>query len=122
MVITPRKQQGASPVVLLIILAIIGIGVYIGMQYIPQKMERGAIDTIMSNIEQDHADTPFSSKNEIESQIGNKLNIEGMNDMYNAFTVIEEDGGFVITAKYDRELNLIYTKKPVPYEKILILK
>ena len=92
------------------------------MQYIPQKMERGAIDTIMSNIEQDHAGTPFSSKNEIESQIGNKLNIEGMNDMYNAFTVIEVDGGFVITAKYDRELNLIYTKKPVPYEKILILK
>ena len=122
MVITPRKQQGASPVVLLIILAIIGIGVYIGMQYIPQKMERGAIDTIMSNIEKDHASTPYSSKKEIESQIGNKLNIEGMNDMYNVFTVTEEDDGFVVKAKYDRELNLIYTKKPVPYEKILILK
>ena len=122
MVITPRKQQGASPVVLLIILAIIGIGVYIGMQYIPQKMERGSIDTIMSNIEKDHASTPYSSKKEIESQIGNKLNIEGMNDMYNVFTVTEEDDGFVVKAKYDRELNLIYTKKPVPYEKILILK
>jgi len=122
MTITPRKQQGASAVVLLIILAIIGIGVFIGMQYIPQKMERGTIDTIMSNIEKNHASTPFSSKQEIESQIANKLNIEGMNDMYNTFTVTEEDDGFVIKAKYDRELNLIYTKKPVPYEKTLILK
>lgn len=122
MTITPRKQQGASAVVLLIILAIIGIGVFIGMQYIPQKMERGTIDTIMSNIEKNHASTPFSSKQEIESQIANKLNIEGMNDMYNAFTVTEEDDGFVIKATYDRELNLIYTKKPVPYEKSLILK
>lgn len=122
MSITPRKQQGASAVVLLIILAIIGIGVFIGMQYIPQKMERGTIDTIMSNIEKNHASTPFSSKQEIESQIANKLNIEGMNDMYNAFTVTEEDDGFVIKATYDRELNLIYTKKPVPYEKSLILK
>ena len=122
MSITPRKQQGASPVVLLIILAIIGIGVFIGMQYIPQKMERGAIDTIMSNIEKNHASTPFSSKQEIESQIANKLNIEGMNDMYNTFSVTEEDDSFVIKAKYDRELNLIYTKKPVPYEKTLILK
>lgn len=122
MTITPRKQQGASAVVLLIILAIIGIGVFIGMQYIPQKMERGAVDTIMSDIEKNHASTPFSSKQEIESQIANKLNIEGMNDMYNAFTVAEEDDGFVIKATYDRELNLIYTKKPVPYEKTLILK
>ena len=122
MAITPRKQQGASPVVLLIILVIIGIGVFIGIQYIPQKMERGAIDTLMSNIEKDHASTPFSSKKEIESQIANKLNIEGMDDMFKTITVTEEDDGFVIKAKYDRELNLIYTKKPVPYDKTIILK
>ena len=121
MSITPRKQQGASPVVLLIILAIIGIGVFIGMQYIPQKMERGTIDTIMSNIEKNHASTPFSSKQEIESQIANKLNIEGMNDMFEIFTVKQENDSFVIKAKYERELNLIYTKKPVLYERILIL-
>ena len=122
MVITPRKQQGASPVVLLIILAIIGIGVFIGMQYIPQKMERGAVDTLMSNIEKNHASTPFASKQEIDSQIANKLNIEGMNDMLNTFTVTEENDGYVVTAKYQRELNLIYTTKPVLYEKTLILK
>ena len=122
MSITPSKQQGASPIVLLIILAIIGFGVFIGMQYIPQKMERGAVDTLMSNIEKNHANTPFGSKQEIESQIANKLNIEGMNDMLNTFTVTEENDGYVVTAKYQRELNLIYTTKPVLYEKTLILK
>lgn len=122
MAISPGKQQGASPIVLLIILAIIGVGVYIGMQYIPQKMERGAVDTLMSNIEKNHASTPFGSKQEIESQIANKLNIEGMNDMLNTFTVTEENDGYVVTAKYKRELNLIYTTKPVLYEKTLILK
>ena len=119
---TTKKQQGASPVVLLIILAIIGVGVFIGIQYIPQKMERGSVDTILSNIEKDHVSTPFSSKQEIESQIANKLNIEGMNDMLDNFTVKEEENGFVIKAKYDRELNLIYTKKPVTYEKTIILQ
>ena len=119
---TTKKQQGASPVVLLIILAIIGVGVFIGIQYIPQIMERGSVDTILCNIEKDHASTPFSSKQEIESLIAKKLYIEGMNDMLDNFTVKEEENGFVIKAKYDRELNLIYTKKPVTYEKTIILQ
>ena len=82
-----RQQKGASAIVLLIILAIIGIGVFIGMQYIPQKMESGSVDTLLNNIEKDNESTPFTSKQEIESQIANKLNIEGMNDMFEIFTV-----------------------------------
>jgi len=121
MTITARKQQGASPVILLIILAIIGIGVFIGIQYIPQKMERGAVDTLMTNIEKNHASTPFNSKNEIESQIANKLNIEGMNDMLNTFTVTEVEGGYDVNATYERELNLIYTKKPIVYNRTITL-
>ena len=45
-----------------------------------------------------------------------------MNDMLNSFTVTEEDDGFVINAKYQRELNLLYTKKPVTYNNTLVLR
>ena len=119
---TRRQQKGASAIVLLIILAFIGVGVFIGIQYIPQKMERGSVDTLLNNIEKDNESTPFTSKQEIESQIASKLNIEGMNDMLSIFTITEENDAFVIKAKYQRDLNLIYSKKPVSYERTVILK
>jgi len=43
-------QRGASTIGLIIILAVIGVGAYIGLQYIPQFIECGTVDTILSNI------------------------------------------------------------------------
>jgi hypothetical protein len=119
---TPRQQQGASIIVALIILAIIGIGVFFGLQYIPQSMESGKVDKILSNVEKDHGDSRFKNTREIESRISNQLNIDEMNDMMSNIKVTEEGEGFVIKVYYERELNLIYETKIKPYEKVLILK
>lgn len=119
---SPKKQLGASPVVTIIILAIIGVGVFFGLQYIPQSMESGTVDKILSNVEKDHEETPFKSINEIESRISNQLNINEMNDMLPNIKITEEGEGFVIKVNYERELNLIYEKQMKPYEKILILE
>jgi len=119
---SPKKQLGASPVVTIIILAIIGVGVFFGLQYIPQSMESGTVDKILSNVEKDHEETPFKSINEIESRISNQLNINEMNDMMANIKITEEGEGFVIKVNYERELNLIYEKQMKPYEKILILE
>ena len=117
-----RQQLGASPVGIIIILAIIGVGVFFGLQYIPQSMESGTVDKILSNVEKEHEETPFKSTNEIESRISNQLNINEMNDMLPNVKITEEGEGFVIKVNYERELNLIYEKQMKPYEKILILE
>lgn len=122
MTTSPRQQLGASPVGIIIILAIIGVGVFFGLQYIPQSMESGTVDKILSNVEKEHEETPFKSTNEIESRISNQLNINEMNDMLPNVKITEEGEGFVIKVNYERELNLIYEKQMKPYEKILILE
>lgn len=119
---SPRQQLGASPIAILIVLVIIGVGVFFGLQYVPQSMESGTVDKILSNVEKEHEESPFKNTNEIESRISNQLNINEMNDMMANVKITEEGEGFVIKVNYERELNLIYEKKMKPYEKILILQ
>jgi hypothetical protein len=38
------KQKGASAIVLVIVLAIFGFAVYVGLQYIPQRIESGTVE------------------------------------------------------------------------------
>ena len=116
-----HRQRGASPIVVIIVLALVGIGVYIGFQYIPIKMEAGRLDTILDNIEQDHAQTALRSKQDIESRLASKLNINNMDDMMSVFTVIPEGNGFTIKARLEREMNLIYEKRPMVYDRTVTL-
>lgn len=117
----PGKQQGGSLIVTIIILAILGIGVFIGLQYMPQYMESGSVDKVLDNIELDHQDAAFTSTNEIKQRIANKFNINDMNDMMQNVTVKEIDGGYEVNVKYERELNLIYEKKPMDYDRTITL-
>ena len=119
---TREKQQGASAIVILITLAVIGIGIFLGLQYIPQRIEAGTMDKLLSTIESEHAESPFRSKHDIESRIANQLNINEMNEMMGNFKVTEDGQRFVIKVNYDRELNLIYEKKIMPYEKTIVLE
>ena len=115
-------QQGVSAIVLLIVLAIIGVGVYVGFQYIPQQIESGKLDSILANIEKTHEEKPFGSRQELDSAIDRQLEVNEMNDMKSAFTVTQEGRSHKIKVHYERELNLLYEKRPMVYEKILILE
>ena len=117
-----RTQRGASAITLIIILAIIGAGTYIGLQYIPQYIECGTVDSILSNIEKAHAKTPVTSVKNIRSMIDKQLNMNSMDDMQDNFTVTQVDETYIVKVSYERELNLIYEKKPMKHEKSLTLK
>ena len=52
------RQQGSSLFSIIIIMALIGAGVYIGLQYIPQLIESGTVDRILSDIKKAHASKP----------------------------------------------------------------
>ena len=119
---TRKQQQGASTIVVIIILALIGVGVYIGLQYIPQYIETGTVDTILDNLETKHGETPFSSVHDIHKAIDRQLNINQMEDLRDNFTVMERGDSYVVTVNYERELNLIYEKRTILTSKSLTLK
>ena len=117
-----KTQRGASAIGLIIILAIIGAGAYIGFQYIPQYIERSTVDSILSNIELADKSRPVDSVKAVWDIIDKQLDMNQMDDLRNSFTVKQDGDMYIIEVRYERELNLIYTKKPMKYEKSITLR
>jgi hypothetical protein len=117
----PAKQKGASAIVTIIILALLGYGAYVGIQYVPIAIEDKSISSILSTIETTNKTDPVSSPQELKDRVVKALQINEMNDMTDAFTVKKIKEKIVIKFNYDRELNLIYETKQIHYEQTLSL-
>jgi hypothetical protein len=117
----PGKQKGASLIGTIIILAALGYGGYLGIQYVPQVIESKSIDSILDNMETAQRSDPVTSKQAATIKVTKLLQINGMNDMTDNFTVERHGDKFTITFSYDRELNLGYKIKPIHYEKSVTL-
>jgi hypothetical protein len=76
-----RTQKGGSVVSLIITLIVVGIGAYIAIQVIPQRIEAGTMDNILDEIKRDHQLHPVNNMNQIQSSIEKQLNVNEMNDM-----------------------------------------
>lgn len=118
----PAKQKGASAIVTVIVLALLAYGVYLGIQYVPQAIESRGIDSILTTIDKDHRMEPLRSEGEVKNKLVKMLQVNEMNDMAKNVKVKQIAGTITITVKYERELNLGYKVKPMPYEKTLVLK
>ena len=117
-----RKQIGNSVFSLIVTLAVIAIGAYIGVQYIPQRLEFSTVESVLENIRQDHLVRRVASMQELQRSIDNQLNINEMNDLKRYFKVTNDGGMYVIRVSYERDLNLIYTTKQIRYDRSLSLK
>jgi len=117
-----KTQQGISATGFIIILAILGAGVYIGLQYIPQYIECGTVDSILENLEKTNKETPFSSEKGIRDMIGKQLEMNQMDDLRDSFKVTQDGEMYIVKVSYERELNLIYKRKPMKYEKVIPLR
>ena len=117
----PAQQRGASAIGTIIMLAILGYGVFIGFQYVPQAIESRSIDSILQTVDSANKSGSINSVQAAQERVVSLLQVNEMNDMTDDFTVTEQDGGINITFSYDRELNLIYKIQPMPYKKIMIL-
>ena len=111
------KQKGASAIVFIIVLAIFGFAVYVGIQYIPQRIESGTVDSILDSIVENHKTTPVQNVSEILGTITRLLNVNQMDDMKENFKVSKYRGTYNIKVSYERELNLGYETKTIKYEK-----
>ena len=117
----PNQQKGTSAIFTLILLVVLGYAVYIGIQYVPQAVESKSIDSILTKVKTEHKTNPVTDEREAESRVIKLLQINEMNDMTKSFSVKRLSGKTTITFKYDRELNLIFKKYPMHYEKSLAL-
>ena len=117
-----RKQKGASAIGLIIVLAVFAYAVYVGLQYIPQRIESGTVDSILDSIVQNHQTTPIQNTSEILSAINRQLSVNQMNDMKDNFHVSKYRGTYIIKVSYERELNLGYEIKKIQYEKARTLE
>ena len=117
----PKKQQGISAIGLIIILAIIAAGTYIGLQYIPRYIEAGTVDSILANLEKAHEETPFGNAADITKMINKQLTLNQMDDLRDSFRVMQDSESFTVRVNYERELDLVYRKQPMPYDRTLTL-
>jgi len=117
-----QRQRGASGIGLIIILAIVAYGVYVGLQYVPQYIESATVGTVLDNVAAQHREEPFHDAGTVQAAIEKQLYINERNDLKDSFTVVPSRGAYLVTVRYERELDLLFKKKLMPYEKTLTLK
>ena len=118
----PNRQRGASIIVTIIILAVLGFAVFVGLQYVPQMIESKSIDSILDSMEDSQKTDPVTDVASARMRLVKLLQVNEMNDMTEGFTVKERDHRITIVFSYERELNLVYKVHPMHYEKTLSLK
>lgn len=114
-------QRGMSVIGLVITLLIIGYGSYIAIQYVPQLIESQSVNSILDSIQKDHRAAPVESAAEIRGDWDRLLNVNEMNDLKDIIEISNYRGAYTITIAYDRELDLLFKKKTIHYEKKVTL-
>lgn len=117
----PARQTGASVIGTVIILVILGYAAYIAIQYVPQLIESKSVDSILRSVDDQQKTDPANSVEDAKAAVIRQLQINEMNDMTDSFTVKQHDGAITIEFSYDRELNLVYKRQPMHYQKTLKL-
>lgn len=117
----PGRQKGASIIGTIITVAVLGYGVYIGIQYVPQAIESNSISSILSSMKDSQISDPVTSNQAASAKVIKLLQINEMNDMTDSFVVERRDDKIVVRFSYDRELNLGYKIQPIHYEKSVSL-
>lgn len=116
-----KRQDGASAIGIILILAIIGVGAYIGFQYIPLFIETGTVDSVLTRIEETNEKKPFSSARQIRDLIDKQLGMNQMDELAEAFSVTKYEQTYTVNVYYERQLDLIYEKKTIETDKTITL-
>jgi hypothetical protein len=117
-----QGQHGGSAFGLIITLAILAYGAYLGIQYIPQQIESRTMTGILDSVAGMHGKERFSDATAVRRALDNQLYINGVTDMKGSFDVTSNGSTYTITVNYDRELNLLFTVKPMHYKKSVVLQ
>ena len=115
------NQRGKSAISNLIVLTMLGFGIWVGIQYIPQKLEAGAVQTMLDRVKQRHNATPFRDDGDLWKIIDAQLSVNDMRDMRKNIKVVRNGNNFTVNVYYERDLNLVFTTKKMEYRDSLRL-
>jgi len=118
---TKPRQHGAGAIATLVALAIIAYGVFFAVQYVPQYLESSQVDSILETVANINRKQPLKDAAEVKSAIDAQLYINQMQGLKDAFSVKRQNDAWVVTARYERELNLLFTRQHKVYEKTFVL-
>ena len=118
----PNKQRGGSPVLVIIVLAVLAYGVFIGIQYVPQWTEARSIRSILDSAQSSQATEPLRSEQAVSGKIIRMLQVNELNDMTDAFKVTRTGEGFLVEFSYERELNFGWEKKAIRHQYSALLR
>lgn len=116
------RQQGGSGIGAIITLAILGYGVFVGIQYVPQYIEYSTVKTILDTVVDLNNKERLETEGAVQGAIGNQLYVNQMDGLKDSFQVTRDRGNYVITVSYERKLNLLFDEKKIPYERTVTLK
>lgn len=115
------RQGGKSAIGNLIVLGLLGYGIFVGIQYIPQRIEAAEVSGILKGVEQQHHLTPITNDAELKRVIGNQLSINDMRDMRDHIKTSWNQNRATVTVSYERDLNLLFTTKTIQYRDEVVL-
>lgn len=115
------KQEGKSAIGNLLVFALIGFGIWVGIQYIPQRIEAATVRSVLDRVEKRHAATPIRDDRDLWAIVNKQLNVNEMQDMRPNFKSSWNRSAVTVTVDYTRELNLIFTTKTIEYRERLVL-
>jgi hypothetical protein len=115
------RQKGISVIGLVITLLVVGYGAFIAIQYLPQIIEAQTIESIFDTLRKENDTEKFNSAGDLKNAWSKLLNINEMNELKDSIEIDQYGGKFTIKVSYDRELDLLYKKKMLHYEKTTTL-
>jgi len=117
----PVKQLGGSLLSNLFFIAVLAYGAYLGIQYVPQALEARSVQTTLDSMLSSHEANPVPNAQVALDRLHNMLNMSDLDYMAESFQVKQKGGAIVVTARYDRELDMLYRTRTINYEKSVTL-
>lgn len=117
-----RQKQDGGAITSLMILAIIAYIIYVGIQYVPLYIESSSVDSILHTVADTNRKERLASESDVRTALDKQLYINEMRDFKGTFSVVPIPDGFRLTARYERQLNLLFKRMQIPFEKSVTLQ
>jgi hypothetical protein len=111
-----HRYRGGSTIFNLVLLVAAAYGLYVGIQYAPQWLESRSVQSILDDLVEAQQTDPARSPQVVQAKVIRMLQVNDMNTLTDQFEVTGTKGSYVITFRYDRDLNLGYTTRTIHYE------
>ena len=117
-----KARQHGSAVFTVFLLLILAYGVYLGIQYVPLKVESSSMDSILESLEVTQKGDPVWDPAAAGDKVSNALYVNQMTDMRKHFDISQRGSKVIVRVKYERDLNLLFFTTRIVYDKSVTLR